>query len=532
MTAGKPLLWGALFAGGGLFLALNIWGLALTGGEFVYPLDDTYIHLSMAEQIAKGEYGINPHQFASADSSIIYPFLLVPFAGTEFHQYLPLILNALALLAGLVLMHKILLKSGFLAELAAGPLMLLILVVAPVSMNMIGVAMLGMEQILHVLTVLAALLGVVLWHEERRVNAYLIAAILIGPLIRYEATGLSLLLALMVFIEGKRKAGAALAVAATAPLFGFSWFLYAHEGTLLPNSVLRKISLAKLTVGENGSLLLKNFNGGDYEVVAWVLLAFAGVFAILLAMPAVRRDRLALRMGLIALASLVGQVFIGRNGWGNRHETYVIVLSMMAFFVAVRPLLQSQNRLGRVGALLAAGVLLLPLTHFARQTITFGPLSMRNIYDQQWQMARFARDYVQAPVAVNDIGLPSYRNDNIILDLWGLASDPALKAWAARAPRGWINDLAKANNADLAMVYESWILPGVGPGWTKIGYLKLRGMRYSAAGQWVTFFATNHAAVPHLQAMMRAFRKSLPDPLMLDILNPPEPFVPETEVNR
>ncbi len=31
----------------------------LNGGIFVYPLDDAYIHLALAENLAKGHYGVN-----------------------------------------------------------------------------------------------------------------------------------------------------------------------------------------------------------------------------------------------------------------------------------------------------------------------------------------------------------------------------------------------------------------------------------------------------------------------------------------
>ncbi len=527
--ADKALIWSALLVGTGFYVLLNMWGLILTDGQFVYPLDDTYIHLSMAEQISRGEYGINPGAFAPAASSVIYPLLLVPFAGSALHQFLPLIINAAALFGGLVLMVRILDRIGYGADRVSRNLAIFVLVVAPVSMNMIGVAMLGMEQILHVLTVLGALYGVVLWHETRRVNGYLAAAILLGPLVRFEATGLSLLLSAMIFLEGRKRAGLALALGAVLPLIGFSWFLYTNDGVFLPNSVVRKIILAKTVGGEDASLLLKNFNGGDYELVAWVFLAAAAGFAVLLMQPSIRSDKLALRLGIIAFLSLLGQVFIGRNGWGNRHETYVIVLAVLALIIVLRGVVIQNNRRGLLGRIVVVAVLLMPLPHFATQSITFGPLSMRNIYDQQWQMGRFARDYLDAPVAVNDIGLPSYRNNNKVLDLWGLASTKALKAWAKPEPRGWVNELAAREGSDLAMVYQSWILPAVGSGWTKIGYLKIRGRRYAVAGAWVTFYATNPSAIPKLQGLMRDFQATLPNPAMLEILETPVPFNPETE---
>jgi len=531
MTVERTFLgFGVLLFSSGVFLLLNLWGVALNGGVFVYPLDDAYIHLSMAEQIAKGEYGINPSQFAAADSSILYPFLLLPVFGIEFQQYMPLILNGAALLWGVLIIEKIFEKAGFYAGRTTRTFMVLALFIAPLSLNMIGVSMLGMEQSLHVLTVLYALYGVALWVSEKRLNLYLIAAILLGPLIRYEAMGLSLLLSAMLFLDGRKRAGLGLATLAIIPLLGFSWFLVTQDGNSLPNSVVRKVIIAEASDLQGVGLLLKNFTyRPEYALVAWLFLGLAALFTALLAHAKIRQDSLALRLGLIAIFSLLGQGFVGRNGLGNRHETYVIVLAGIALLIVLRGPL-AQKGLARWGsAVLALAALLLPLPHFSQQSISFGPLSMHNVFDQQWQMGRFARDYLNAPVAVNDIGLPSYRNENDVLDLWGLASHEALSAWAEPKPRGWVNALVDRSGADLAMIYESWILPGVSRGWYKIGYFKIRGEAHAVAGPWVALYATNEAAISRLQALLREFQPTLPDPRMLDILAAPIPYIPEPE---
>ncbi|HWE27085.1 MAG TPA: hypothetical protein VHB97_03740, partial [Polyangia bacterium] len=49
-------------------------------GHFYYPLDDPYIHLRVAQRIWHGGYGINAGEFSSPCSSVLWPFLLAPFA--------------------------------------------------------------------------------------------------------------------------------------------------------------------------------------------------------------------------------------------------------------------------------------------------------------------------------------------------------------------------------------------------------------------------------------------------------------------
>ena len=79
--------------------------LRLNQGFFTYILDDAYIHLALAENIAKGTYGVNPGEFAATSSSILWPFLLTPFARFELA---PLILNLLTGICFLVVCSRIL----------------------------------------------------------------------------------------------------------------------------------------------------------------------------------------------------------------------------------------------------------------------------------------------------------------------------------------------------------------------------------------------------------------------------------------
>ena len=53
-----------------VFAAFLAVAMSRNGWSFEYPLDDVYIHLAMAEQIAAGGYGVNAGEFASAASSL------------------------------------------------------------------------------------------------------------------------------------------------------------------------------------------------------------------------------------------------------------------------------------------------------------------------------------------------------------------------------------------------------------------------------------------------------------------------------
>lgn len=61
-------------------LLVAIW--SLTGG-LGFTLDDAYIHLSLAENLAAGHYGVNPGEHASVSSSPLWPVVLVPFVWLD-----------------------------------------------------------------------------------------------------------------------------------------------------------------------------------------------------------------------------------------------------------------------------------------------------------------------------------------------------------------------------------------------------------------------------------------------------------------
>src|SRR5438132_223114 len=76
--------WPALAAIAAL-LALCLWlvsrASSLAGGAFTYPLDDAYIHLAVAKNLAAhGVWGVTQHGFTFANSSLAWPLLLAALA--------------------------------------------------------------------------------------------------------------------------------------------------------------------------------------------------------------------------------------------------------------------------------------------------------------------------------------------------------------------------------------------------------------------------------------------------------------------
>src|SRR4029079_5892389 len=64
-------------------------------GTFIYPVDDAFIHMELAKNLAfYGNWGINSHEFGAASSSILYTLILALLTKIfSAGMILPLVVN-------------------------------------------------------------------------------------------------------------------------------------------------------------------------------------------------------------------------------------------------------------------------------------------------------------------------------------------------------------------------------------------------------------------------------------------------------
>ena len=74
----------------GVLLISVLWA---NQGTLSFVLDDPLIHLRLAENIWLGHYGINPNEASAPASSILWPYILAPFASAAYALWLVLLLN-------------------------------------------------------------------------------------------------------------------------------------------------------------------------------------------------------------------------------------------------------------------------------------------------------------------------------------------------------------------------------------------------------------------------------------------------------
>ena len=127
--------------------------LRLNDGHLAYTLDDPYIHLALAENLAQGHYGVNATEHSAPSSSILWPFLLAPFAGGSLGPVAPLILNWVAACLTIVVFSKLAATAlpdpgNTPAVRLLHPLLVCLIVL---TTNLVGLAYTGMEHSLSLI---------------------------------------------------------------------------------------------------------------------------------------------------------------------------------------------------------------------------------------------------------------------------------------------------------------------------------------------------------------------------------------------
>jgi hypothetical protein len=508
---------------GAICVGLLAFILAQNDGVFVYTLDDPYIHLALARTLwFDGVYGIGAHEASAPSSSIVWPFLLAPFAATPVFEYAPLAINMMLAAAILWVVargtHEFAPDATLARFAALGAIILL---------NLPGLTFNGMEHMLQVFVTLFAVFGVIRAVQGGDPGRIAVLATIVLPLIRYEGAAVTFAACVAYVLVGARRRAAVIAVACGALIGAFSLYLMSLGLGPLPSSVLVKTEFER---GPILNLLLKLFLNYDYGPFYTVAMA-AGLAAYIV----IRYWRPRRSLAVLALTAFIAaglHIAFGRFAWLARYEVYLVAAILPLLLVAApelwprfRAALAARGR-RPICAALICGLAVTPLVaRYVWDGIVRTPIASHSIYAQQFQMTRFVAQNQIGAVAVNDLGWIAYASGARVLDLWGLGSEQARRARLARDPR-WVEHLLARNpDVTLAMIYEEW-LPGPYPeSWVKLGELvytlPLRPIAPAVGATRVSFFATSAARAADLRAAFAAFAATLPRSATIELAPAP-----------
>jgi hypothetical protein len=502
-------------------------------GHFIYTLDDPYIHLALAENIARGVYGINLQEYSSPSSSILFPLLLAPFTLIGIDRFAPLLLGVLSnavslwIIAGFFYRHVIADASGMRTWAWALVIPLLLL-----SMNAVALPLVGMEHPLHLLTVVLTITGLVRFGETGQIGGRLAAGVLLAPLIRFEGLALSGAVLLILIIKGRTVTAVALGATLAAALAGYGLFMHAHELPLIPSSVMVKSTISADAMNAHPLTVLQGIAlnaAGALLIRQGLLLAIASVLMV--------RVASSIRFGAIkpgeagalspearsvvafaGVAAMIAHLLLGTYGWFGRYEVYVFGIMLLTTCYVLSDSIRQVGPAWRRIAMCALALAMLGFS-FSKATLNT-PAAARNVYEQQWQMHRFVTEFFPRAVAVNDLGAVSYRNDRFVLDLWGLGSEEVRKLRKEdQLTAKEIDGLVQRRGVPLAMIYDGWFPNAIPADWKAVA--RLTTSQVVSADTTVTFYVTRPAYEREIVPALRRFAADLPKGAKLSIVEKP-----------
>jgi len=514
----------ALVAGGAVVAAMLGASLRANQGHLVYALDDPYIHMALARNLAReGVWGVTRHEYTAASSSPLWTMVLAlvdRVAGA--HEVVPLVLNLLCGVLVLIVADRWFARYGLSpAARAAGLFAILFLTPLPT------LAFVGME---HSLQVLLALLFA--WQAAERVaqgpaaapggmRLAVLAALLAAT--RFEGAFAVLAAALLLAARRAWRVAALTALAGAAPIVLGAAVSIAHGWYALPTSVLLKGNLP----APNSLLGIAKALGGDalhrLQGTPLMFVLLLGALAVVLWQPAAPGERTRRRSAfawIFALTALLHLQFADL-GWLYRYEAYLVALACALAAIALPDVLAAIRERWPTrppasvwaAGLLAALLLATPPVLRARHALLETVQATHNIYEQQYQAGRFlARFYPGAGVALNDVGATSYLGDFHLTDLAGLATLEVARARLGREfDTAAIRRITRARGVTIAIVFDFWFRAagGMPREWIRVGRWIIGG-NVASGGDTVSFYGVDGAAAATLERNLRAYSSELP----------------------
>jgi len=498
-----------------------------------YALDDVYIHMAIAKNLVQhGIWGVNPYEFSSVSSSLLWPLLLAAsYLFTKVNEYAPFGLNLIFASLILVCIHYNLRKYRV-ARLYLFGLLLAVILLAPLP----TLIFVGMEHNLHILVLLLFInLSLKVLSQSKSdwktLTLWLGLAVL-ATTVRYESLFIVAVISGLLLLRRHWWEAGAVAIAASAPVGIYGLFSMANGSLWLPNSIVIKSHPFMLNFGSLFNLFgYSDFKGKEHIpfLVAPHLLTLA------IATLLVYRTRYSERTGFWNDAQLWLVIFgvtaflhlqLAGIGWFYRYEDYVIVLGLVGLAHAWFEDWETHaptfglSRKGwpkHAATIILAFVLLLPLSDRAVRALDLTPQANTNIYEQQYQVGLFLRQYYTGEaVAANDIGAINYLADLKSVDLSGLGTVEITRL-ARENPatqQAHIVTILHTRGVKIAVVLDGYSPP---VGWIAVGRWQTPNPVVLAADT-VWFYALADSEVEHLRTSLQQFGPNLPKTVQQTII--------------
>lgn len=494
-----------------------------SGGTFMYPLDDTFIHMAVAKTLAlHGNWGIAPGEFESASSSVGYTLLLAGlFKVFSVHAWLPFLINLIAAVAVLWVVDKRLRKEQVQPF---GRLVILLAVIVLVPLPILVIT--GMEHTLQCLFSFLFVIEFSSWlaaadeDRSRKMPPIIYLYALLACLIRYEGAFLVGIACLLLLYKRRAPAAFLLGFVGALPIAVFGLYSITQGSYFLPNSVLLKSDGARLSLRGLTGFFFQTVEqkltislSGIATTVTQHLMIILPLTYLLLAGPLKAARRYSYILLMLVVATVL-QLTLAATGWFYRYEAYLVLCTVYILLLLLYR--YKAELLPRLRAYpLAAGFLLfalfLPMAYRSAAAYSKAVRACLNIYDQQYQMAKFLHKYYDDQViAVNDIGAVSYFKKEKNLDLWGLADIKVARSKKDNycSPE-FLDSLSRSEKAGVAIVFDSWFSDSLLCKWNKVATWTIPD-NVICQDSTVSFYAIDKSQTGELRNNLQQYQPLLP----------------------
>jgi len=428
----------------------------LIAGAAGFPLDDSWIHLHFARNLAEGAgFAYNPGVPVAGSTAPLWTLLLA--AGARIAGASIFMAKTLGIAAALA--AALLLRRAALAWGASRPTALVAAIALCWSGPFVWGALSGMEVTLAALLVTAALLALA---RERLVLTSLAGAL--ATLARPEAIVLLPLLALASRPTPRRLAAfAAIVIVVLVPFMAFCW---ATTGTPIPATASAKVEggLLGRLIGIREPARLTWIDRPLAFGIEWVVWLARTHPLLPLALPMIvlvwRRSR---ALGIVGLVLLVHPLAIAvlapYRGPGFQEGRYSIHLLPVALLVLAAAWTTVADRFEPRRVALASALRVL---YLAVALVTLVPAANRyawgvqNINAMQVHLGHWVDEHLPrtATLAVNDIGAIAYFSRRPVIDLMGLVT-PEIRPYRREGEMGVLRFIAE-RCPDAIIIFPTW----------------------------------------------------------------------------
>ncbi|HXB34172.1 MAG TPA: hypothetical protein VNV35_12150 [Puia sp.] len=209
--------------------------LIQTHGTIAYPLDDAFINLTLAKNLAfEHVWGITKNSFSSVSTSLLYPFVLaIIYLVSGASVYVPLLVNVAAAIWFLVALQRWLIRRK------VNPITQLLILIAVIYLTPLpSLVVSGMEYPLELLFTFLFISSLI----DQTKKTYLYAALML--LSSYETLPILLIVCIVLIVRRRWWEAVKLLFFAVLPLYLFGLLSITHHNYFVPTPLILTHSLS------------------------------------------------------------------------------------------------------------------------------------------------------------------------------------------------------------------------------------------------------------------------------------------------